>query len=116
MEYKADRTLVTQVDRDIEAFLVKHIQAAYPQHHVIGEEGANVQTGQPSPYTWVLDPLDGTTAFVRGLPGWGIAIGLLYKLDPVLIECTTFFIERVFNWILLSLNQSGIVFIEFQTV
>ena len=82
-EYKADRTFVTQVDRDIETLLVKNIRATYPSHHLIGEEGTNFQAEGQSPYTWVLDPLDGTTVFVRGLPGWGISVGLMYNLEPV---------------------------------
>lgn len=83
IEYKADQTLVTQADRDIEALLVENIQATYPDHRLIAEEGSKLQVESDSPYTWVIDPLDGTTVFVRGLPGWGISIGLLYNLKPI---------------------------------
>lgn len=81
VQYKADNTLVTQADVEIEGFLEAQIHQSYPNHALISEEGARKQTG--SPYTWVIDPLDGTTAFVQGLPGWGISIGLLYGGQPI---------------------------------
>ncbi len=81
--YKADDSLVTQADTEIEQFLVEQIQLAYPEHGLLGEEGARLQAKIDSPYVWVIDPLDGTTAFVHGLPGWGIAIGLLDKGQPI---------------------------------
>lgn len=78
---KADDTLVTRTDTDIEAFLVGQIRAAYPDHNLLAEEGAHIQGG--SPYTWAVDPLDGTTVFVRGLPGWGISLALLHQGQPI---------------------------------
>jgi myo-inositol-1(or 4)-monophosphatase len=78
---KADDTLLTATDLEIEAFLTGKIRAAFPDHNLLAEEGT--QTHQPSPYTWIADPLDGTTAFVRGLPGWGISLGLLDQNQPI---------------------------------
>ena len=82
IHYKADNTLLTRADVEIEQFLAAQIRAAYPDHHLLGEEGAAGQTASSSPYTWIIDPLDGTTAFTHGLPGWGIAIGLLHQAQP----------------------------------
>ena len=79
---KPDQTLLTPADLEIESFLAERFRATFPTHHLIGEEGTRDHTGQPSPYLWAIDPLDGTTTFVQGLPGWGISIGLLYQGQP----------------------------------
>ena len=79
---KADHTFLTQADLEIEHFLVEQIRTAYPDHNLIGEEGARSSDHQSSPNTWTIDPIDGTTTFVQGLPGWGISIGLLHQGQP----------------------------------
>jgi myo-inositol-1(or 4)-monophosphatase len=73
---------VTVADRDAEAAMRRLIAAHYPGHGVVGEEyGAD----RPDAETvWVLDPIDGTRAFIAGLPVWGILIGLLREGRPVL--------------------------------
>ncbi len=81
-QYKSDGTFLTEVDLEIERFLAERIQTAYPDHHVIGEEGLRDSNGQFSPNVWVIDPIDGTTAFVQGLPCWGISMGLLHHGQP----------------------------------
>jgi myo-inositol-1(or 4)-monophosphatase len=81
-QIKPDQTLLTQADLEIESFLAERFRAAFPDHSLIGEEGARTQMDQLSPYLWTLDPLDGTTSFVQGLPGWGISIGLLDRGRP----------------------------------
>jgi myo-inositol-1(or 4)-monophosphatase len=80
-QYKSDRTFLTQADLEIESFLAERIRTAYPDHGLIGEEGTQ-KGDRVSPSVWVIDPLDGTTAFVWGLPGWGISIGLLERGRP----------------------------------
>lgn len=78
-QFKPDHTLVTRADHEIEAFLAQRIRAAYPDHALIGEEGARARgTG----YLWAVDPIDGTRAFVQGLPCWGTAIGVFYRGEP----------------------------------
>lgn len=79
--YKSDNTLLTQADVEIEQYLEAQIRVSYPKHALLGEEGARIQSD--SPYMWAIDPLDGTTAFVQGLPGWGISLGLLYAGEPI---------------------------------
>lgn len=81
--YKPDNSLLTQADVEIEQFLVDQIRTAYPDHGLIGEEGGRAQARLASPYIWAIDPLDGTTAFVQGLPGWGISLGLLHAGQPI---------------------------------
>jgi myo-inositol-1(or 4)-monophosphatase len=90
-QLKADNTLVTQADREVESFLVERVRAAYPGHSLIAEEGARVQGVDhphpaeelhPSEYLWAIDPIDGTRAFTQGLPCWGISIGVLRQGRP----------------------------------
>ena len=82
-QLKPDSSLCTRADTEIEQFLAAQIHSAYPDHGLIGEEGARLSAEGTSPYTWTIDPIDGTTAFVQGLPGWGIALGLLCAGQPV---------------------------------
>lgn len=78
---KADKTLVTQADRDIEQFLTQQIKSHYPDHAIIAEEGTK-SLGQE--YSWIIDPLDGTGAYATGLPIWSISVGILKGLKPYL--------------------------------
>lgn len=79
---KADGSLVTRTDRAIDALLSLRITERYPGHAVLSEE--QVTTYDPAiRYTWVVDPLDGTTNFARGLPVWGISIALLDQGEPI---------------------------------
>jgi fructose-1,6-bisphosphatase/inositol monophosphatase family enzyme len=66
---------VTEADRGAEAAMRELIAAEYPDHGILGEEFDD-RAGS-SPYRWVLDPIDGTKAFICGLPVWGTLIGLL---------------------------------------
>jgi len=66
-EEKADGSLVTRADREVEAFLAEALPRAFPGTGVIGEEGTRVDGDD----YWVVDPIDGTTAFTQGLGYWG---------------------------------------------
>jgi myo-inositol-1(or 4)-monophosphatase len=81
-QYKPDQSFLTQADLEIEHFLTERIRAAYHGYGLISEEGTRVEDGCPVSDVWAIDPLDGTTAFVQGLPGWGISIGLLHDGQP----------------------------------
>jgi len=80
-ERKADRTLVTAADREVESFLVRELGSRLPEAGILGEEGA--ARGGQGPYRIVLDPIDGTAAFVAGLPTWCVCIGILRGDEPV---------------------------------
>lgn len=67
--------LVTEVDRDLERFIVDALVAAFPDDSILGEEGAT-RTGS-SGYRWVVDPIDGTTNYVYGFPQVGVSIALV---------------------------------------
>src|SRR5262245_8930039 len=67
---------VTEADRGAEAAMREMIAAEYPDHGILGEEFE--ERAGNSAYRWVLDPIDGTKAFICGLPVWGTLIGLTY--------------------------------------
>lgn len=79
---KPDETFVTQADVEIEFFLSERIRALFPRHSIVGEENVQIDDAQSSANVWTIDPIDGTTAFVQGLPGWGISVGLLHQGQP----------------------------------
>jgi histidinol phosphatase-like enzyme (inositol monophosphatase family) len=65
---------VTEADREAERALVSLITETYPSHGILGEEhGSKVGDGR---HLWVIDPIDGTRAFISGLPVWGTLVGL----------------------------------------
>lgn len=74
-ERKADRTLVTEADREIERFFSAELGACFPEIGLLGEEGT-AREGRGR-LRFVIDPIDGTAAFVAGLPTWTVCIGLL---------------------------------------
>lgn len=74
--------LVSYVDKESEKRLVNGLSAILPGSGFIGEEGTNIPS--QNDYTWVIDPLDGTTNFTHGLPPFSISIGLLKNQKPVL--------------------------------
>lgn len=78
---KADGSLVTQSDQWADAELRQGLQAAFPEHGVLSEETTHVFP--ETEWCWIIDPLDGTTNFARGIPIWGISLGLLYRGTPV---------------------------------
>ena len=77
---KTDQSWVTQADMDIEQLLTKRISASYPQHGIMGEERGVHHVNRE--FVWAIDPLDGTDAFVLGLPIWGVSIGVMRSGVP----------------------------------
>ncbi len=73
---------VTEADKGAEAAIRALIAKHYPTHGVLGEEFDPLESRDG--YTWVLDPIDGTRAFISGLPLWGVLIGLYKDGAPVL--------------------------------
>lgn len=74
-EFKADDIPVTVADREAEKLIRDRIGARYPRHTVLGEEYGETD-GADSDHRWILDPIDGTKSFVRGVPLYGVLIGL----------------------------------------
>ena len=79
---KADASPVTEVDRAVETRLREMIAARFPDHGVVGEEFGGERLD--AEHVWVLDPVDGTKAFMAGLPVYGTLIGLARGGRPVL--------------------------------
>jgi myo-inositol-1(or 4)-monophosphatase len=92
IEEKNINDFVTEVDRASEQEIIYQIHKAYPDHAIRAEESGEIKGKDgSSEYVWVIDPLDGTTNFIRGIPHYSISIACLYKgriehaviLDPV---------------------------------
>lgn len=73
---------VTDADRRSEEFLKLTIREKFPQHGILSEEGGALYKSD-SPFVWVLDPLDGTSNFMNGLPLFAVSIGVLWDWQPV---------------------------------
>jgi len=74
-DYKPDDTPVTAADRASEEFIRAEIEKAYPGHAIVGEEYGE-KAGLGNPFRWIIDPIDGTKSFMRGVPLYGVLIGL----------------------------------------
>ncbi len=81
-EIKGKNDLVSYVDRTAEARLVKKCRSLIPGSGFILEEGENVHTD--SPFRWIIDPLDGTTNFVFGIPVYSISLALQFEGETVI--------------------------------
>lgn len=79
---KAKANLVTLADEASQNAILKIIRQNFPEHNYLAEENGIKKTN--SPYTWVIDPIDGTTNFAHTLPQCSISIALFYKDEPVL--------------------------------
>ena len=82
VEIKADHSLVTALDRAIEARLCELIESRFPGHGIYGEEQG--QQRLDAEWVWVIDPIDGTAPFIAGVPVFGSLIALLWRGHPVL--------------------------------
>ena len=80
---KADNSEVTEIDRNTETAITSVLRDAFPDFGMYGEEhGTSGPTD--AEFVWVIDPIDGTTNFVRGVPVWGSLIALVHNDVPVL--------------------------------
>ncbi len=73
---------VTEADREAEAIIRKTLLAAFPEHGFLGEESGTL--ARPDQPIWVIDPIDGTRAYITGMPLWGTLIALSNGVEPVL--------------------------------
>jgi len=73
--------VLTKTDLEIGKLLVGEIGARFPKHNIIDEEAGVID--KKSDYTWVVDPIDGTSNFAEGIPMYGIFLGLLKKDTPI---------------------------------
>ncbi|MEP0961051.1 MAG: inositol monophosphatase family protein [Roseobacter sp.] len=80
IDIKSDASFVTTTDKAVETALRAMIQESYPDHGILGEEFGHINTD--ADFVWVLDPIDGTAAFVAGIPVYGTLIGLAWHGAP----------------------------------
>lgn len=89
-EAKSHNDFVTEIDKAAEKEIIYHLRKAYPDHSIRGEEGG-LQPGKNPDYEWIIDPLDGTTNFIHGIPHFSVSIACKYKgqlehaviIDPI---------------------------------
>lgn len=80
-EQKADESPVTIADREAERLMRQMIEDRYPAHSILGEEEGETRPG--ASFRWILDPIDGTKTFVRGVPLYAVLVGLEREGQPV---------------------------------
>ena len=78
---KFDGTIVTETDLLVERHIRSRIEGKYPNHGITGEEFNDHQMG--ARYTWIIDPIDGTTSYFHGTPLFGTLLGLLKDGHPI---------------------------------
>src|SRR6185369_13057424 len=69
---KAPNDFVTEVDHAAEAAIIDTLLSAYPGHGILAEESGTARGARDSEYVWIIDPLDGTTNFIHGLPTYAV--------------------------------------------
>jgi myo-inositol-1(or 4)-monophosphatase len=76
---KQQSDFVTEVDRAAENAIIEVLREAYPHHGILAEESGLADSTADSEYQWIIDPLDGTTNFIHGMPQYAVSIGLAHK-------------------------------------
>jgi myo-inositol-1(or 4)-monophosphatase len=76
---KSPNDFVTEVDRASEEAIIEVLLGAYPGHGILAEESGRTHGAKDSDYVWIIDPLDGTTNFIHGLPIYAVSIALAHR-------------------------------------
>jgi myo-inositol-1(or 4)-monophosphatase len=82
VEKKGTADIITAVDRECEEYIVGRLRSRFPDHGVLGEEGARAES--TSEYLWIIDPLDGTKNYAHGYGKSCVSIALAWRGDPIL--------------------------------
>jgi myo-inositol-1(or 4)-monophosphatase len=77
-----ERDVLTSVDLEINTFLISELQKAFPEYNIASEEKGTPRE-QVSDYTWMLDPIDGTANFSRGIPHFAVCVALVHLGVPI---------------------------------
>ncbi|AWX14167.1 inositol monophosphatase [Mergibacter septicus] len=75
---KSTNDFVTNIDKAAETAIIEIIRKSYPEHTIIGEESGALE-GKEGNIQWIIDPLDGTTNFIKGLPHFAVSIAIRIK-------------------------------------
>lgn len=81
VDFKGEVDLVTTFDRQSEEMIFRELSAQFPAHNFLAEE--NIRQDNHSDFSWIVDPLDGTTNFAHGLPIFCVSIALAFKGEVV---------------------------------
>jgi myo-inositol-1(or 4)-monophosphatase len=76
---KSTNDFVTEVDQRAEEVIIETLLTAYPGHGILAEESGRTHGAKNSEYVWIIDPLDGTTNFIHGLPFYAVSIALAFR-------------------------------------
>jgi len=79
---KARMDYASEVDGQAEEAIIKELRRAYPDYAILGEEGGAKKSTRGSRHTWVIDPLDGTSNYLHGIPHWCVSIALCEGGEP----------------------------------
>ncbi|MGY5880593.1 MAG: inositol monophosphatase family protein [Candidatus Thorarchaeota archaeon] len=82
VDRKEDTTPVTIADKNAEEYIRSRIEEKFPEHAILGEESG--ERTSDSSYRWVIDPIDGTQSFIRGVPLYTVLLALEYNRVPVI--------------------------------
>ncbi|MBA3911479.1 MAG: inositol monophosphatase [Rhodobacter sp.] len=82
IDVKGHQDFVSEADRNVELAVRAALRKAFPEDGIVGEEGA--PTPGSSGYTWVIDPIDGTTNFINGIPQWCVIIACVHQGQTVI--------------------------------
>ena len=82
IKYKSKKDVVTRADIASEKLIVDGLRKAFPEHSIRTEEAGVIEGSDPR-YRWIIDPVDGTVNFSRGIPFWGISIALHFEGHPL---------------------------------
>ena len=80
--YKEPRSIVTKADILSEKIIMEAVRKKFPNHNFLTEESGDIKKG--SEYTWIIDPIDGTTNFVSNIPYFAVSIALAKNDEPVM--------------------------------
>jgi len=91
---KEDRTPLTRADTEINDLVLARIEAAFPEHSVLGEEGSRIKESE---YLWVVDPIDGTSPYMRGVPTNVFSLALVQDGKPILGVVYDPYMKRMYH-------------------
>lgn len=82
---KGEHDLVTAFDEEVERRIVEHLQAEFPDAEILAEEGSGASEAgnTPNGFRWIIDPIDGTTNFIKGLAPYSVSIALQHGANVV---------------------------------
>ncbi len=81
---KEKRSLATKIDQDSESMIISIIKSVFPTHNILAEESEpDLRNTDPDTPLWIIDPLDGTHNYIKGIPLFGVSVGVLYKGDYI---------------------------------